>query len=103
MTSRVVHVDIHGQRYAVRSELDPQYVGELATYLDTRMQMAARELSSSDPLRIAVIAALNLADELFRARADATGLERRVASRSADLERLLDGALRPHDRQAVNE
>jgi cell division protein ZapA len=98
-----VHVDIHGQRYAVRSELDPQYVGELATYLDTRMQMAARELASGDPLRIAVIAALNLADELFRARADATGLERRVQSRTADLERLLDGALNQADRQAVNE
>ena len=103
MTSRVVHVDIHGQRYAVRSELDPQYVGELATYLDTRMQMAARELASGDPLRVAVIAALNLADELFRARADATGLERRVQSRTADLERLLDGALNQADRPAVNE
>lgn len=103
MTSRVVHVEIHGQRYAVRSDLDPQYVGELAAYLDTRMQMAARELSSSDPLRIAVIAALNLADELFRARADATGLERRVLSKTADLERLLDGALQADGPKAVNE
>ena len=30
MSSRVVHVDIHGQRYAVRSDLDPQYIAELA-------------------------------------------------------------------------
>lgn len=103
MNSRVVHIDIHGQRYSVRSELDPQYVGELAAYLDSRMQMAARELSSSDPLRIAVIAALNLADELFRARADATGLERRVVSRTADLERLLDDALSATAPRAVNE
>ena len=103
MTSRVVHVDIHGQRYAVRSELDPQYVGELASYLDARMQMAARELSSSDPLRIAVIAALNLADELFRARADTAGLERRVQVRAADLERIVDGVLAAAAPQAVNE
>jgi cell division protein ZapA len=103
MNSRVVHVDIHGQRYAVRSELDPQYVGELASYLDTRMQMAARELSSGDPLRVAVIAALNLADELFRVRADATGLERRVISRTADLERLVDGMLSAVAPKAVNE
>ncbi len=103
MNSRVVHVDIHGQRYAVRSELDPQYVGELASYLDTRMQMAARELSTSDPLRVAVIAALNLADELFRARADATGLERRVMSRTADLERLVDDMLSLAAPKAVNE
>jgi len=103
MTSRVVHVDIHGQRYAVRSELDPQYVGELASYLDARMQMAARELSSSDPLRIAVIAALNLADELFRARADSAGLERRVELRAADLERIVDSVLTRTAAQAVNE
>ena len=30
MSTRVVHVDIHGQQYAIRSELDPQYIGELA-------------------------------------------------------------------------
>jgi len=93
MSSRVVHVDIYGQRYAIRSELDPQYVGELAGYLDAKMQLAARELASADPLRIAVIAALNIADEVFRARADATGFEDRVASRTADLERLVDGLL----------
>ena len=66
--STVVHVDIHGHRYSVRSDLDPQYVSQLAEFLDERMQSVARELSSADPTRIAVIAALNIADELYRAR-----------------------------------
>ena len=73
MTGRVIHVDIHGQRYAVRSDLDPQYIGELAEFLDAKMRAAASELASADPLRIAVIAALNISDELFRARADSAG------------------------------
>ena len=34
MPTRVVHIDIHGQRYAVRSDLDPAYISELAAYLD---------------------------------------------------------------------
>ena len=38
MSIRVVHVDIHGQQYAIRSELDPQYIGELAAYLDEKMR-----------------------------------------------------------------
>jgi cell division protein ZapA len=101
MPSRVVHVDIYGQRYAVRSDLDPQYVGELAGYFDARMQQAARELQTGDPLRIAVIAALNLADELFRSRADATGLERRVVARAADLERLVDDVLAVASERAI--
>ena len=75
---RVVQVDIHGQQYAIRSELDPQYIGEIAAYLDEKMRLAARELASSDPLRVAIIAALNIVDELHRAKADTTGVEGRL-------------------------
>ena len=48
---------------------------------------------STDPLRIAVIAALNIADELFRARADASGADGRVRARAAEIERLVDAVL----------
>jgi cell division protein ZapA len=88
-----MHVEIHGQRYAVRSDLDPQYISELAGYLDEKMRSAARELSSTDPLRIAVIAAMNIADELFKARAEAVGADGRVRARAAEIERLVDAVL----------
>jgi cell division protein ZapA len=93
MPGRVVNVEIHGQRYAVRSELEPQYVGELASYVDDKMRQAARELASADPLRVAVVAALNIADDLFNARADSSGAEGRIFARTADLERLVDSVL----------
>jgi cell division protein ZapA len=91
--SRVVHVEIHGQRYAVRSELEPQYISELAAYLDEKMRAAARELSSTDALRIAVIAALNISDELFKERLDSLGVDGRVRARAAEIERLVDAVL----------
>jgi cell division protein ZapA len=104
MATRVVHVDVHGQRYAVRSDLDPQYIAALADYLDARIRQASRELASSDPLRLAVIAALNVTDELFRARADSSGLEDRLRARAEDIERLVDAVLeQARDRIAVNE
>jgi cell division protein ZapA len=91
---RVVHVHIHGQQYAVRSDLDPQYVGELAAYVDEKMRLASREIASADAVRVSVIAALNIADELFHARADRqSSEERRFVARAADLERLVDAAL----------
>ncbi len=91
---RVVHVHIHGQQYAIRSELDPQYVGELAAYVDEKVRLASREIASADVMRVAVIAALNIADELFRARVDrVTPAEKSFVSRAADLERLVDAAL----------
>jgi cell division protein ZapA len=100
--SKVVQVDIHGQRYAVRSDLDPQYISELALFLDERMQSASRELSSADPLRIAVIAALNIVDELYRARADSAGSEQRLRLRAQEIERLVDAVLEDARLTVVN-
>ncbi len=93
MSGRVVHVDVQGQKYAVRSELDPAYIAELANYVDQKMQVAAGELTTADSVRVAVIVALNLADELFRSRAAGAGLHRQVIDRTSELERLVDTAL----------
>ena len=65
---RVVTVEIHGQRYPIRSGLDPAYVAELAAYVDEKMRLASRESPAGDTLKLAVLAALNIADECFRAR-----------------------------------
>ena len=44
--TRVVHVDIQGQRYAIRSALDPKYVTDIAAFVDARMDLAGREMAS---------------------------------------------------------
>jgi cell division protein ZapA len=100
---RVVNVDIQGQRYAVRCELDAHYITELAAYLDEKMRAAAHELTSADPLRVAVVAALNVADELFRARRETAGADSAVRLRTAEIERLLDAVLDEARVRVVNE
>jgi cell division protein ZapA len=90
---RVVTVEINGQRYPIRTTLDPDYVQELATYVDTRMRRATEASPSSDSVGLAVLAALNIADELFRMRdvqADEAGS---LTDRTAALERIVDEAL----------
>ena len=64
----VISVEIHGQRYPIRSALDREYVARLATYVDEKMRAAADSTPTGDALRLAVLAALNVADELFRCR-----------------------------------
>lgn len=94
---QTIQVEIHGQRYALRTDLDPQYISEVAAYLDEKMRMASRELTSSDPLRVSIVAALNLVDELFRARSAATTTtttEGKLLARAADIERLVDKVLK---------
>ena len=91
--SRVVTVEIQGQRYPVRSDLDANYVADLAAYVDAKMRLASSESSAADSMRVAVIAALNLADELFRAREQSAGGHGALADRAAELERILDAVL----------
>ncbi len=91
--SRVVYVDIHGQRYPIRSGLDPEYVAELAAYVDDKMRLAARESQAGDTLKLAVLAALNIADEFFRACDDVQSDQATISRRTAALERIVDLAL----------
>ena len=90
---RVVAVEIAGQRYPIRSSLDPDYVVRLATYVDEKMRAAADSSPSGDSMRLAVIAALNVADELFRCRDANRARNGELAERTQELERLLDRVL----------
>jgi cell division protein ZapA len=61
-------VEIFGQTYNVRGEGDPNYLMELARLVDARMREVAAEVSTVDPMKIAILAALNIADEFSRYR-----------------------------------
>lgn len=91
--SRVVTVEIHGHRYPVRSALDAAYVAELAAYVDGKMHAASDQVPSADSLKVAVLAALNIADEYFHCRDAEASVSGDVLRRAADLERYLDQVL----------
>lgn len=93
MAEGLVPVQIFGQRYPIRSALDPQYVQELASYVDERMRAAADQSPAGDSLRLAVLAALNIADEAFRILDAEDGKPANVSARLAAIERLIDEAL----------
>src|SRR6476659_9205459 len=89
----VISVEINGQRYPIRSTLDQEYVARLATYVDEKMRAAADSTPTGDSLRLAVLAALNIADELFRCRDTTLERDGRLAERAQELERLVDRLL----------
>ena len=90
---QVVSVEIRGQRYPISSALEARYVTGLAEYVDQKMRAAADTAPTSDTLRLAVLAALNIADELFRCQEAQKGGRAALAERTQALERLLDAAL----------
>ena len=90
---RVVHVEVHGQRYPIRTTLDARYVHELAAFVQKRMELAASSSPSSDTLGLAILVALNIADEYFRSRSEGETADAALYGRAEALERIVDEAL----------
>ena len=67
---RATDVEIYGQTFTVTSENDEQYVRTLASVVDQRMRQMAGSTKGTVPLRVAIMAALSLADELETAKSD---------------------------------
>lgn len=91
--SDAVHVEIFGQSYAVQAGPDPAYVEQLAGYVDAQMRDVSRAAGAVDSVRVAVLAALNIADELFQARARLEDGDQGLRQRAQRLARELAGAL----------
>jgi cell division protein ZapA len=87
--SEYVTVEIYDQLYHLSGE-DPQHIRDLAAYVDAKMRAVAAQGKTADSLRVAVLAALNLADELSQAKS-ADPREGHV--RAASLRMLLDEVL----------
>lgn len=99
-----VSVDIYDQVYTLRGT-DPEHIARLAGLVDEKMRAVAAHGATVDSLRVAVLAALNIADELMRLRARYETLARSVGqsettmrSRAGTLAGMLDEVL--DDRRA---
>jgi len=94
-----VSVDIYDQVYTLRGT-DPEHIVRLAATVDEKMRAVAAHGSTVDSLRVAVLAALNIADELTRLRARYETLARGIGqsettmrSRAGTLAGMLDEVL----------
>jgi len=96
-SSHLVQVEIYGQSYNLRGEGDSAYLQELARYVDRRMREVAEATATVDSLKVAILAALNIADENRGDRkppAAPKGGTDRVARLISDLDRSLAEASR---------
>ncbi len=89
----MVTVEIGGQQYPIRSGLEERYVAELAAYVDQKMRAASDAAPASDMLGLAVLVALNIADEYFRARTQQSEAHGALNARAMRLERIVDEVL----------
>jgi cell division protein ZapA len=82
---RLIEVDIFGQTFTVNSEDDEKYVRQLASYVDQRMRQVGGTAKTAVPLRVAIMAAMSIADEYYKASRREAEIEQEAARLSSVL------------------
>jgi cell division protein ZapA len=67
-TNSKVRVSIFGNTYNIQGEADSEYINSLASYLNAKMNEVSDSMPSASAMQIAILAALNIADEYFQLR-----------------------------------
>lgn len=98
MAEHLTHVELLGTSFTIRSEEDPAYLNEVMSYFRERLEATAALVSWSDPLKVSIVAALNVVDELFKERminGTATEEARKTGEVTSRLIGQIDRALNP--------
>ncbi len=85
--NEVTRVNIFGREYTIRGAGSPAYISEIAHYVDMKMRQMTDNATMASAAKVAIFAALNIADELYQNRDKFEELEE---SQSSELTRLAD-------------
>ena len=90
----VVKVTIVGEEYTLRSEASPEHAQAVAAYVDQAIRKIRSGSNLVETHKAAILAALQITDELFKARDDATAVEKATRRLTGDVRRWLPPAKR---------
>jgi cell division protein ZapA len=91
--SKLIPVEIFGETYKVRGDEDRGYIADLARYVDAKMKSITEASRTGDSLKVAILAALNIADEYFKLQRKHEDSRIRVAEQANELTEVLDEVL----------
>ena len=93
-TSPTIRVEIYNQTYNIRSDGDTEYIIQLAEFVDSRMREISSGTLTVDSLKVAILAALHVADELHRLKHMHEQADSQLAARSSECAEMLDRLLK---------
>jgi cell division protein ZapA len=91
--SQRIQIEIYDQTYHIAGDLRPTYVQELAEYVDGKMREVARTTGTVDSVRVAVLAALAIADELHALKHSRDESRKKLQERAERCLKLVERAL----------
>lgn len=92
--AKPIKVQIFDQPYSIGGDLDEKYVNQLAAYVDEKMREVAEATHMVDTQRVAVLAALAIADELQTLRTEREEVEGKLRDRAHRCLSLVERALK---------
>ena len=95
--SATVKIQIFGQTYPIQAELDQEYVQELAAYVDEKMRAISDMTPTVDTQKVAILAALAIADELHSLRQDRGDREELLKEQAERCLTMVERALKQAD------
>ena len=84
-----IDVEIFGQKLSIRSDRDPEFVENLASYIDETLGELRGSAPQAPTDKLLIMASLTVAEELFEARSEAERLREEVGDRAATMKKLL--------------
>ena len=93
-SSPTIRVEIYNQTYNIRSDGDTEYIIQLAEFVDSRMREISSGTLTVDSLKVAILAALHIADELHRLKNMHEQADSQLAARSSECAEMLDRLLK---------
>jgi cell division protein ZapA len=92
--SNQVSISIFGQEYSVKAPADPEYIIKIGEFLDGKMREVQSGFSTTQSsTRIAILAAMNITDELFNARQSGESENTEVEQKISSLIELIDESI----------
>ena len=82
---RLVEIKVFGQTYTVKTDAEEDHIQEVARYVNEKMDEVLKKTKSVSTLNVAILTALNIADELLKERERKSALLREVEMKSKDL------------------
>ena len=89
-----VKVTIYGQEYTIKAPADASYIKNIAEYVDGKMREVQEELATPQvPAKVSILAAMNIADELFAQKRDRDQIKGDVDNKVSSLIEIVEEAI----------
>ncbi|HMK52342.1 MAG TPA: cell division protein ZapA [Thermodesulfobacteriota bacterium] len=94
---QLVEIKVFGQTYTVKTDAEEEYIKEVAKYVNDKMEEVLKKTKTVSTLNVAILTALNIADDLIKEKEKRKALLREIETKSKDLVEKIDVKIRGLD------